>query len=365
MSTPCERCGGSIPMAGRGRKRPPRHCDPCRLDILADAERQADRTRCGLRRTGRQCPVCQAPLREQRRHAVTCSTACRVYLHRLRKAAGRQGDSAAGSSVACSRARDQVRHSRTARDRRRIAEGIWRQLNSGLQPSGRPPSFGLSLTMCREVVFDPLSDEPTPLPLAVDTHGRVLGGDRMPPRVALGDRDGCNSLFAVAVVDQQRSATAARRRVAPMRDAPHVERDQIRSKLREALLAYQPRPSPAKDVTVIGHKRHGGCLGNLGQRGNDTHDSSLFRDLVDGPDQTDIEGKFTRVYRTVVRPASPLSKDTTRLDSGQFSVPCLDEGDRLVSLRPSVVDLQAMGRRQDEAGTDHSPRAQKSFGCIQ
>lgn len=87
--TRCGRCNAAILTAGRGRRRPPRHCDACRLAIVETADAQADRARRGVfSALDTQCPVCGAPHWGKRRHAVTCSVKCRVYLSRLRQAAG-------------------------------------------------------------------------------------------------------------------------------------------------------------------------------------------------------------------------------------------------------------------------------------
>ena len=79
--TSCEKCGTQIATAGRGRRRPPRHCDRCQLDIVFAADQVP-----AFGMTN--CVVCEHPLWGKRSHAVTCSTKCRVYLSRLRRARG-------------------------------------------------------------------------------------------------------------------------------------------------------------------------------------------------------------------------------------------------------------------------------------
>ena len=81
LVTRCEKCAAQIPTAGRGRRRPPRHCDRCQLDIVITADQ--------VPAIGRSsCVVCETTLWGRRSHAMTCSTKCRVYLSRLRRARG-------------------------------------------------------------------------------------------------------------------------------------------------------------------------------------------------------------------------------------------------------------------------------------
>ena len=55
-------CNAAILTAGRGRRRPPRHCDACRLAIVETADAQAERARLGLfSALGTRCRVCGAP----------------------------------------------------------------------------------------------------------------------------------------------------------------------------------------------------------------------------------------------------------------------------------------------------------------
>ena len=79
--TRCEKCGTNIPTAGRGRRRPPRHCDRCQLAIIIAADQVPA---FGMIN----CVACGDPLWGKRNHAVTCSTKCRVYLSRLRRVRG-------------------------------------------------------------------------------------------------------------------------------------------------------------------------------------------------------------------------------------------------------------------------------------
>ena len=76
----CEGCGKQIPTAGRGRRRAPRWCDGCQLDIL----RRADQADLADDRLFRSCAVCGSQLSDRRSDARVCSTRCRVYLSRLR-----------------------------------------------------------------------------------------------------------------------------------------------------------------------------------------------------------------------------------------------------------------------------------------
>ena len=84
MAATCEGCGARIPTAGRGRRRAPRWCDSCQLEILHRAD-QADLADDPLFRS---CVVCGELLGGRRADARVCSTACRVYLSRLRRARG-------------------------------------------------------------------------------------------------------------------------------------------------------------------------------------------------------------------------------------------------------------------------------------
>ena len=79
--TKCEKCGTNIPTAGRGRRRPPRHCGRCQLAIIIAADQVPA---FGMIN----CVACGDPLWGKRNHAVTCSTKCRVYLSRLRRVRG-------------------------------------------------------------------------------------------------------------------------------------------------------------------------------------------------------------------------------------------------------------------------------------
>ena len=79
--TRCEKCGTNIPTAGRGRRRPPRHCDRCQLAIVIAADQVPAYG-------ALHCVACDAPLWGKRPTAVTCSTKCRVYLSRLRSVRG-------------------------------------------------------------------------------------------------------------------------------------------------------------------------------------------------------------------------------------------------------------------------------------